>query len=545
MNRMKKKNQGEVSSLGDVVKENASSNGGNKNTAPPSTPIATSKTSDPSTALGSAEVIALQDELSMIKAERDELVLEKTFWLSKFQSDNANLLQILISTRDAKTKMLQGIDSLEKEKDRMRSLRLDGVESSLLDRVLDNSPLAEANRTTLPAHLRGRADDLHKTLTTLATKCRANQLELFEMIISKVEETENFFLSRNEDAVDVAIAELKNIASSSPGNVMAAVNVSKNFPEMMLAALIQKRDDAIRDETMRNHANEGLGGGSGEAKEVTETDDVTKSLMAQNNTLRSSVAQLRKKNAELKAKVAASEEAANEAAVVLEHHAQSLAMKQAQNGGGAIAHKQKPKRGSLVSPGAGTTLNSPAVQPQRNSTPSPTDDSDKDEQQEDIHRYHAQPQDAPASSSTPINLENKIFPLASPMSSHDAGVSPRKRVSLVSGRKSVTSVSKLDNSFDALPDFVKDLAWGPIVSSINEISTLNPLSAALSRSVLQGVETEVAYQARESVASALWLLGGRERWGNFSDQSDPSEDQNTIRQAVNQSLMSPQGKSAR
>jgi hypothetical protein len=285
---------------------------------------------------------------------------------------------------------------------------------------------------------------------------------------------------------------------------------------------------------MRNHANEGLGGGSGEAKEVTETDDVTKSLMAQNNTLRSSVAQLRKKNAELKAKVTASEEAANEAAVVLEHHAQSLAMKQAQNGGGGSVHKQKPRRGSLVSPGAGSALNSQAVHPQRNSTPSPTDGSDKDEQQEDIHRNHAQPQDAPASTSTPINL-------ASPMSSHDTGVSPRKRVSLVSGRKSVTTVSKLDNSFDALPDFVKDLAWGPIVSSINEISTLNPLSAALSRSVLQGVETEVAYQARESVASALWLLGGRERWGNFSDQSDPSEYQNTIRQAVNKSLMSPQG----
>ena len=91
--------------------------------------------------IGQSEWVMHQDELFNVKAERDELLMEKSFWLSKFQSDNASLLEILISTRDVKAKMLQEIDSLEKEKDRLRSLQLDGLESSLLDRVLDNSPL--------------------------------------------------------------------------------------------------------------------------------------------------------------------------------------------------------------------------------------------------------------------------------------------------------------------------------------------------------------------------------------------------------------------
>ena len=148
--------------------------------------------------------------------------------------------------KTVKEKLLQEIDSVEKERNRIRSLQADALESSVLERVLTNSPLAEANRSQLPAHIRGRADEVYKILCTLASKCRSNQTDVFELVLSKVEEAENGFLSREEEALETAIEELRQIASSSPGNVMAAINVSKSYPEPMLSTLIEKRDEAIR-----------------------------------------------------------------------------------------------------------------------------------------------------------------------------------------------------------------------------------------------------------------------------------------------------------
>jgi hypothetical protein len=581
MNRFKKKSQPD--SLGELSQRNI---GGNESTSSVTNTFnivsEVNSFQEETPGVSEAALTVVKEELLQVKAERDELLLEKSFWLSKFQSDNAKLLQILISTREVKTKMLQEIDSLEKEKDRLRSLQMDGLDSSLLDRVLDNSPLAEANRTTLPAHLRGRADELHKTVNTLATKCRANQLEVFEMVVSKVEDIETHFLNRNDDAVDNAIHELKNIASSSPGNVLAAVNVSKKYPEMMLAALIEKRDDAIRDESLRTHGGAEMSGGiSGEATEVKVTDDVTKTLMAQNNTLRASVAQLRKKTTELKGKLSVSEEAASEARAALEHHSQSLAMEQrggqdAAAGGsgsgsgggggggggstpGGSGAKQRPKRGSLMVPGAGATtaLHSPPLHQEANTDTdtaggvSFADDSNNSISDEHVHfaeNVVPNSQFTPSSSSQSLsNIQAKSEQnhyVEAPMNTREAPVSPRKRVSLAAGRKTVTSVSPLDNSFDALPDFVKDLAWGPIVAGIGSIAVLNPLAGTISRSVLQGVQTEVAYQTRESVAPALWMLGGRDRWGSaalLSREEAQSDYKELISQTVNKCLSAPQG----
>jgi hypothetical protein len=79
---------------------------------------------------------------------------------------------------------------------------------------------------------------------------------------------------------------------------MAAVNISKTYPEPLLATLIEKRDEIFR----RDLAQDGPSHG---ATEITEssgipTDDASiKAMMSQNATLRSSIAQLRKKNAEV------------------------------------------------------------------------------------------------------------------------------------------------------------------------------------------------------------------------------------------------------
>lgn len=146
---------------------------------------------------------------------------------------------------------------------------------------------------------------MFKTLSSLATKCRANQAAIFALVIAKMEEAESGFMSKREDVLDNATEELRNIASSSPGNVMAAINISKNFSAPMLACLFEKRDDMLRREGMFPAAS---GDGPGEATEVNAADaigssggdgDMNSTLLAQNNTLRASVAQLRKKNAEV------------------------------------------------------------------------------------------------------------------------------------------------------------------------------------------------------------------------------------------------------
>ena len=69
------------------------------------------------------------------------------------------------------------------------------------------------------------------------------------------------------------------------------------YPELLLTVLMEKRDDAIREESLRRSSVEEE---TDEAKESKITDDVTKTLLAQNTTLRASVTQLRKKNTELK-----------------------------------------------------------------------------------------------------------------------------------------------------------------------------------------------------------------------------------------------------
>ena len=85
-----------------------------------------------------------------------------------------------------------------------------------------------------------------KTLSTLATRCRSNQAEIFSLVIAKIEEAENGFSSKRENVLENAIEELRCIASGSPGNVLAAMNIAKNFPAPMLASLMEKRDDMLR-----------------------------------------------------------------------------------------------------------------------------------------------------------------------------------------------------------------------------------------------------------------------------------------------------------
>lgn len=351
--------------------------------------------------------------------------------------------------KTVKEKLLQEIDSVEKERNRIRSLQADALESSVLERVLTNSPLAEANRSQLPAHIRGRADEVYKILCTLASKCRSNQADVFELVLSKVEEAENGFLSREEEALETAIEELRQIASSSPGNVMAAINVSKSYPEPMLSTLIEKRDEAIRREGMGNtHSGEG----AGEATEVSQADgQVTsswhnsdsdlKTVMAQNTTLRASVAQLRKKNAELKTKL------------------------QNSSTGPGVSVSGRPRGSSREKKPAPAS----AMGSSGGSAPPGGDSTEEGE---------------------------------------DSDAPPPNRVShRVSGRRTESRLK-----FNDLPEFVQQITATMTTTYVREIVHGNPLSEKIPVTVLQETVAEIVTQIKSQISPSVCIACEKNKW---------------------------------
>jgi predicted AAA+ superfamily ATPase len=78
--------------------------------------------------------------------------------------------------KSAKEKLLEEINTVEKEKDRLKSLQVDGLESTVLDKVLANSSLSEMNRSQLPSHTRGRAEEVHPCPLPFPTVLSASPL---------------------------------------------------------------------------------------------------------------------------------------------------------------------------------------------------------------------------------------------------------------------------------------------------------------------------------------------------------------------------------
>jgi hypothetical protein len=128
------------------------------------------------------------------------------------------------STVSLKTKLLKEIDSIERERDRLRAVHLE-VQDTAFDDMLSQLPLAESQRMQLPPQLRARADELHKDVCALAYRCRANQNDIIELALRKVVEVERAFLDRRSNGGDDSILhesweQLRALASSTPGNVV-------------------------------------------------------------------------------------------------------------------------------------------------------------------------------------------------------------------------------------------------------------------------------------------------------------------------------------
>jgi hypothetical protein len=131
--------------------------------------------------------------------------------------------------------------------------------------------------------------------------------ELWQLIATKVQDIERCFVEQHENELENAITALKNIASSSPGNIQAAEALTKSLSESMIHALLE-RSMEILQRTL-NTPDNGLPSQIMDAASIQDPANnsaMIRQLMVQNETLKASLKQMRKRNTELRTKAAAS-----------------------------------------------------------------------------------------------------------------------------------------------------------------------------------------------------------------------------------------------
>jgi DNA repair exonuclease SbcCD ATPase subunit len=100
---------------------------------------------------------SLHDEIADLKAERDYLQAEQAKLLAIIQNDNAKLVEILQEVQASKAKFLAKIDTLEKERAKLKAFSAEVIETNI-EGLLSNMPLsdilkrADATPELQPAH---------------------------------------------------------------------------------------------------------------------------------------------------------------------------------------------------------------------------------------------------------------------------------------------------------------------------------------------------------------------------------------------------------
>ena len=87
---------------------------------------------------------------------------------------------------------------------------------------------------------------LYNALISLTAKCRENQMEVLQLVARKAREAEQSFLDGREGDTDAAIEVLKGVASSAPGNILAAEAVASSLSEAMVNALVDRSMDQLQ-----------------------------------------------------------------------------------------------------------------------------------------------------------------------------------------------------------------------------------------------------------------------------------------------------------
>ncbi len=82
-------------------------------------------------------------------------------------------------------------------------------------------------------------------MNRLWAQCKANQLDVIDMVISLVRDVEEAVVAGRDGDADRLLRRLTNIASTKPGNVLAAEAVADSLSEGMLTALVDRSIAAL------------------------------------------------------------------------------------------------------------------------------------------------------------------------------------------------------------------------------------------------------------------------------------------------------------
>ena len=256
----------------------------------------------------SAEVATLEKKVMKLTDENEKLRSEKKSWLTRLQADNRKLGQMYQDVDETKRRLIREIDNIQTEKARLKSLQLPVYENAI-DSLLKSSRLAPSGRKMLPVEKRAQAADLFEKLTQLVAQCRENQAEVLQVVSTKAQEVDEGFQNGTASGnakIEAALNSLRSIAATVPGNLLAAEAVAQSLSEAMVLALMDKSSVLLsrRADVFSGSINAlSLTGASvSDAAGAPPAPTDMKALQAQNESLRSALLDMRKRNAQLLAK---------------------------------------------------------------------------------------------------------------------------------------------------------------------------------------------------------------------------------------------------
>jgi len=243
------------------------------------------------------EMIAkLRAEVAEVTKERDWLNKERQLWMTRIETDNTRLASMLRNVRDAKKRLIDEMDSVQAEKAKLKSMQLQLQHNELKSTTY---PLSEedcvigAHRRELmaPQSRQDAAKALHERLLSLVSKTHANMADVNTLVSAKVDEAIKSFIDFRPELTERCVEALANIANTAPGNLKDTEAAAASISEAMVGALLGKSAAVLKVRAEKA----GFNAAEAKAQEFESKDLESKTLKEQNETLKVSLAQMRKK----------------------------------------------------------------------------------------------------------------------------------------------------------------------------------------------------------------------------------------------------------
>lgn len=268
----------------------------------------------------------MQAEVNRLEDENKAMLEEKTSWLSRLQADNRKLGLMFHDINETKRRLVREIDGVQTEKARLSSLSM-AVHEDEIEKLVGGSMLSPSARKLLPLDKRAVAAEVYERLTQLVTQCRENQSEVLQAVRDKVQQVESGFRAgtpEGAEKMEAALDALKNMASTLPGNLLAAEAVAASLSEAMVCALLDKssailsRKEAAMAGDFLQEAFGGEGGGAWGGAGLPAMTVELKKVKAENDSLKRKILEMKKMhNAQLVKHAEATKAATAKAAAAL------------------------------------------------------------------------------------------------------------------------------------------------------------------------------------------------------------------------------------